>query len=378
MNRKFITILSAAVITAAAAPSAIAANSDFAGGVYSSTDTSGTGSAKLTIYTCDDSTITAGFERTDSRGRVLSFVCDSGTVSGNSASIPFTMTASGVTYYGCISLSLDGNGGGVTINTNATNYGTVFTGYLPKTAAVSVTAAQNAPETPAVNTASMSAAAPEDITINVNGVKMDFAGDAKPIIIEGHTYVPLRSVFGSMGIDVYWDEYSMTTRLHEQLITCIKNEKILQFARTLNVEGTNVWTLREWNNVSTDTSDYTEINSEEYQPVIKDESSYAPIRVISEETGGAVSWDEATRTVDIICDVENTHKKSPEEIAGIEDFTKDAARAYINEELFIVTDEDRTPYYSADRKFYKFGVQDDSESYTFSIFNDGSFETVKQ
>lgn len=370
MNRKFISILSAAVIMAAAVPSALAANSDFAGGVYSSSDTSGIGSAKLTIYSCDDSTITAGFERTDSKGRVLTFVCDPGTVSGSSASIPFTMTASGAVFYGYINLTLNGNGDSVTINTSAANYGTVFSGYLPKTAGVNGTAAQAAPAV--TNTAAAAVPASEDITINVNGVKMDFADDAKPIIIEGHTYVPLRSVFGSMGINVYWDEYSMSSRLHEQLITCTKNDKILQFARTLNVEGTNVWTLREWNNAGTDSSDYTEIDAEEYQPVIRGELSYAPIRVISEEMGGEVSWDEVTRTVDIVCDTENVYRKSAEETAGIEDFTKDIARTYINEEIFIVTDEDRTPYYSADNKFYKFKAQNESTSCIFRIFSDGS------
>ncbi|MGN1116488.1 MAG: copper amine oxidase N-terminal domain-containing protein [Candidatus Ornithomonoglobus sp.] len=374
MNRKFISILSAAAILAAAAPAALAANSDFAGGIYSSTDINGIGTAKLTIYSCDDSTITAGFERTDSKGRVLTFVCDPGTVSGSSASIPFTMTASGAAYYGYISLVLNGNGDSVTINTNATNYGSVFNGCLPKTANVNGAAAvQTAPE--AANTVA-AAPASEEITINVNGVKMDFAEDAKPVIIEGHTYVPLRSVFGSMGINVYWDEYSMSNRLHEQLITCTKNNKILQFARTLNVEGTNVWTLRQWNNACTDSSGYIEINAEEYQPVIKGESSYAPIRVISEAMGGTVSWDEATRTVGITCDTANDHRKTPEEISGMEDFLKENARAFIDEEI-IVVDEDRTPYFTPNKKFYKFKLQDGDETVTVRVFNDGTTENIK-
>ncbi|MGM9937073.1 MAG: copper amine oxidase N-terminal domain-containing protein [Candidatus Ornithomonoglobus sp.] len=376
MNNKFISILLTAALTAALAPAAYAANSDFAGGVYSSTDISGIGTAKLTIYSCDNSTITAGFERTDSKGRVLTFVCDPGTVSGSSASVPFTMTASGVTYYGYISLTLNGNGDSVTINTNATNYGTVFNGYLPKTSNVNGAAVQTAPA--AANTAASATAAPvpEDITINVNGEKMNFTEDAKPIIIEGHTYVPLRSVFVSMGINVYWDEYSMSSRLHEQLITCTKNDKILQFARTLNVEGTNVWTLREWNNAFTDSSGYTEINAEEYQPVIKGESSYVPIRVISEAMGGTVNWDEATRTVDITCDTGNEYWKPAEEIAGMEDFVKENARAFIDEEI-IVVDEDRTPYFTPDKKFYKFKLQDGDGTVTVRVFNDGTTETIE-
>ncbi|MGN0162982.1 MAG: copper amine oxidase N-terminal domain-containing protein [Candidatus Ornithomonoglobus sp.] len=377
MNKKIISILSATALMSAAMPWALAANSDFAGGVYSSTDISGIGTAKLTIYSCDNSTITAGFERTDSKGRVLTFVCDPGTVSGSSASIPFTMTASGVTYYGYISLTLNGNGDGVTINTNATNYGSVFNGYLPKTANVNGAAAvQTAPA--AANTSASATAAPisEDITINVNGEKMNFTEDAKPVIIEDHTYVPLRSVFVSMGINVYWDEYSMSSRLHEQLITCTKNDKILQFARTLNVEGTNVWTLREWDNAFTDSSGYTEINAEEYQPVLKGESSYVPIRVISEAMGGTVNWDEATRTVDITCDTGNAYRKSAEEIAGMEDFLKENARAFIDEEI-IVVDEVRTPYFTSDKKFYKFKLQDGDGTVTVRVFNDGTTENIE-
>ena len=47
--------------------------------------------------------------------------------------------------------------------------------------------------------------ASREINVTVDGVRVEFIGQ-RPIIVDGHTYVPIRAVFEALGFGMYWDQ----------------------------------------------------------------------------------------------------------------------------------------------------------------------------
>ena len=116
-------------------------------------------------------------------------------------------------------------------------------------------------------------AAPREITILLNGEKLEF--DVKPQIMNGRTMVPLRAVFLALGVleeDIVWDAGTRTA-------TVTKGDTVL----VLPIGSTS-----------------PTVNGEEVeidQPaVIVEGRTLAPIRFAAEVFGGIPDWDPATRT----------------------------------------------------------------------------------
>lgn len=112
------------------------------------------------------------------------------------------------------------------------------------------------------------------ITINGISKKIDAQG-SKPIIKNGRTLLPIRTLIESLGGSVEWNA-------KEQKITITLNghSMVLTIGNTVAlVDGSKV-TL-------------------DVAPTIINGRTYLPLRFISENLGASVDWDETTKTVTI-------------------------------------------------------------------------------
>lgn len=118
-----------------------------------------------------------------------------------------------------------------------------------------------------------SAAAEEDIAVFVNGDRVEF--DQPPIIVNDRTLVPMRAIFEKLNLTVQWFE-------DERRITAFDGEiKITMFID----------------------SPYIYLDDEEFKtdvaPIIVNDRTLVPLRVIGESLNGDVKWDGESRTVTI-------------------------------------------------------------------------------
>lgn len=117
------------------------------------------------------------------------------------------------------------------------------------------------------------AGAEEEITVLVNGDKVEF--DQPPIIVNDRTMVPMRAIFEKLNLTVQWIE-------EEQCILAFDGEmKIAMFIG----------------------SPYIYLDDEEFKidtaPIIVNDRTLVPLRVIGEALNGDVEWDGESRTVTI-------------------------------------------------------------------------------
>ena len=139
--------------------------------------------------------------------------------------------------------------------------------------------------------------------------------------------------------------------------------------RTDSGKGFGPWTLTGWDNTRADTYDpvsgVTDIS--EYQPIIMNNRSYVPLRVLSECYGAVINWDDADRTVLLTDDIANDTKKSDAEIDKIQEFTSvkadEFAAAYDGMVRY-----DSTPQYTYRSKYYIYS----QNGKQFKIFYDGN------
>ena len=118
------------------------------------------------------------------------------------------------------------------------------------------------------------AAEEKEISVLMNETKMEF--DVPPMLVNGRTMVPLRSIFEALGAKVYWSGSNET-------VSGISSDG----DRVVISIGSNVATV---NDVATDI---------DAPPIIVNGRTLVPLRFISETFGCEVGWDGATKTVSI-------------------------------------------------------------------------------
>ena len=133
--------------------------------------------------------------------------------------------------------------------------------------------------------------------------------------------------------------------------------------------------MSKWENTTTNEPKYQYIDISDLEPVLIGESSYVPLRVISEAFGAIVDWEDITRTVVIACDTSNTYKYDAATIANMEDFTLDVARAYITDDFSSVV-QYNTPYYAPECKFYLFDAKDQWGDVTLRVNYGGYIDVI--
>lgn len=135
---------------------------------------------------------------------------------------------------------------------------------------------------------SFTASAESDVSIVVDGNKIQFP-DQGPVIFDGRTMVPIRSVMEALGMQVGWDA-------ENSMVTVSNGESTVKLAINSNIminEATDIMT----GEVMTFESEL------EVAPLLINDRTCLPIRAVVEAFGIAVSWDEETRSVMIMSDI---------------------------------------------------------------------------
>ncbi len=131
---------------------------------------------------------------------------------------------------------------------------------------------------------SISASAEADVKVEIDGKEIncvDVNGDpASPLLIEGTTYLPVRAVSESLGVSVEWDNDTRSVYIDGKPEKAEPDKEINIF-----IKGAK-FTARD--------ADGDVVN-----PIIKDGSTYLPIRALGNAFDKSVSWENATRTASL-------------------------------------------------------------------------------
>ena len=371
MKKRFFAIISSIALFIALLPSAYADtyNNEAFIGRYLSAGATASNYGELTILTCNSNSVTVDFRFIKNDNQQLIYTCYEGTMSDDKGEVPFTVSYADGRFVanGVMDITLTDWGVEISCDSDRQH---LFDGKMKPQFTLNPygTPSGTAPNTPPVSMSS-------DVSVILNGEKMSFPQGISPVIVNDYTYVPLRSVFDKMGINVYWDQYKKSDILDAQSITCTKNDTIVQFMRTFNATGSNVWTLTKWVGENTDSPNYTRINITDLQPTIIENSSYIPLRVVSEAFGADVGWIHESRTVTIDCDITNAYKYDSTLIGNIEDFSQDMATTFITDDYRSVKAYP-TPYFSPQAKFYKYSAVDTWNEVELRIFYGGFLEVA--
>ena len=119
-----------------------------------------------------------------------------------------------------------------------------------------------------------------DIKVNIDDKYIDF--DVQPIIQDNRTLVPMRKIFEELGCDVEW-------LAETQTVIATKNSKII----ALQIGKNRIIS----NDIETGETVVTEIDT---VPIIHNNRTLVPVRVISECLGYSVDWKDEEQTVIII------------------------------------------------------------------------------
>jgi len=112
------------------------------------------------------------------------------------------------------------------------------------------------------------------ISVSVGGEKLVFE-DQKPVIINGRTLIPVRSVMEALGAQVEWidEEKSAVVSKGDTTLTLVIGDN------TMRVSGSDEGTPLD------------------AAPMLLNGRTILPIRAVAEAFGARVGWDEVTKTV---------------------------------------------------------------------------------
>ena len=116
-----------------------------------------------------------------------------------------------------------------------------------------------------------SAAIENNISVLLNGQPIEF--DQSPIIENERTLVPMRAIFEALGADVAWDEETQTV-----FATRGNDFFALQIGNTIAYYNDIVITM-------------------DVAPVLVNQRTLVPVRVIAESFGATVDWDAENQSV---------------------------------------------------------------------------------
>lgn len=120
--------------------------------------------------------------------------------------------------------------------------------------------------------------ATDNISVILNGETIKF-DNAKPVIIEERTLIPVRAVFEKAGWSVDWNSEDKTAIIgnDEKVVFITINESTLQLY-----------------DIDTDTQQELSLD---VPATIIDGSTMIPLRAVCEAMGATVKWEDSTRTV---------------------------------------------------------------------------------
>lgn len=120
------------------------------------------------------------------------------------------------------------------------------------------------------------ASAQTNLSVNLNGNAMTFEQDQQPMIKNDKTYVPVRKIFESFGMDVDWDSDTKTI--------CANNDET---EVTMSIDNNEMWVNGKCIQLDA-------------QPFLDGDRAFVPIRAISEALNCVVNWNGIFGLITII------------------------------------------------------------------------------
>lgn len=123
-------------------------------------------------------------------------------------------------------------------------------------------------------------------TIKVDGRMVDFRNDQAPIIMNDRLYVPLRRVLEEMGAKVIWNA-------EKKAVTVKSDNNVIILELTIDSTEIKKQTYKTVLDVE------TEVLTSDVAPVILNDRTMLPIRIVAESIGATVEWDGETKLTTI-------------------------------------------------------------------------------
>lgn len=125
----------------------------------------------------------------------------------------------------------------------------------------------------------LSANASADITVYINNELIPLSSD--PVIMNDRVMVPIREIAEKMDCVVTWYDAIKTTEIHNRVLTVslALNDNVISVHNTI--------------------TNYVEDITMDCAPVLYRERTYLPLRQIIEVLGGTISWDDASKVINI-------------------------------------------------------------------------------
>ncbi len=134
----------------------------------------------------------------------------------------------------------------------------------------------------------------EGIYIEIDGVTLDptdvNGASVPPFVENGTTYVPVRAIAEAFSLSIAWQQDTKTVFIGEQ---------------------GGAPTLNDYINIYIDGEEFIakDVNGARVYPILRDGTTYMPIRAIGEAFGKSVFWDNVMRTAVIITPVSESDKE---------------------------------------------------------------------
>lgn len=125
-------------------------------------------------------------------------------------------------------------------------------------------------------------AASDYVTIILDGeelVPKDVSGNiVRPILVKGTTYLPVRAVAEALDLTIEWHDETKSVLINSALIAPVKTEVV-----NVYINGDKIIPM--------------DVNGNVVNPILKDGTTYLPVRAVAEAFGKMVSWEQETHTV---------------------------------------------------------------------------------
>ncbi len=155
----------------------------------------------------------------------------------------------------------------------------------------------SAVEAPAVT--EVTATLSPDISVTLDGTVctfFDVTGQrVYPVLYNGTNYLPVRAIGELMGKNVNWDQSTLTISLTSPRTTAAATGEIGAVPEPQDV----VVSIRPDFTILVDGSErqFQDEQGHQVYPLLRDGTTYLPVRAIGQLMGKSVSWDSATKTV---------------------------------------------------------------------------------
>lgn len=151
--------------------------------------------------------------------------------------------------------------------------------------------------------------AEDNVTVLLDGVAIDCRNaqgvEVPPILIDGSTYLPVRAIANALNLEVAWDDATKSVFINGVSVLAKKTDVI-----NIYINGGRF--------IAKDA------NGNVVNPILKDGTTYLPVRAIGEAFNKEVAWDGTTKTVTL------TSKAAPVIEATV--ISKDKVYSIVNKE----------------------------------------------